>query len=99
LRGVEEPQAGIIDDAALQIRIVVVGLEHKEFGASGSVHGVSSFGREREALRDGKRRVSDKFMAAIVTFKWLNQLSGTSELAVQATTTLLQLKNSGGMDG
>ena len=60
----------------------------------GLVHGVSSFGREREALRDGKRRVSDKFMAAIVTLKWLNQLSGTSGLAVQATTTLLQLKNS-----
>ena len=40
----------MIDDAALQVRVVVVGLEHEKLGAAGPIHRIASFGWERETL-------------------------------------------------
>lgn len=40
----------MIDDAALEVRIVVVSLQHEELGPAGPVHGVARLGWECEAL-------------------------------------------------
>lgn len=47
---VEESKARVIDDAALQVRVVVVGLEHEELSAAGPVHWIAGLRWERETL-------------------------------------------------
>lgn len=104
LRRVEEPQSGMIDDAALQVGIVVVSLEHEEFSTASSVHWVTRLGWECETLLHNNKKQEFEFL---VNQRNANKRTNekeitttcTSELAVQATTTLLQLKNSGGIEG
>jgi hypothetical protein len=60
LRRVEEPQSRMIDDAALQVGVVVVRLEHEEFSTASPVHRVARFGRECETLYKDKTRQQSK---------------------------------------
>lgn len=47
---VEESEARVIDDAALQVRVVVVGLQHEELSAAGPVHWIAGLRWECETL-------------------------------------------------
>jgi hypothetical protein len=40
----------VIDDAALQVRVVVVGLQHEELSAAGPVHWIAGLRWECETL-------------------------------------------------
>lgn len=40
----------MIDDAALQVWVVVVRLEHEKLGAASSIHWIAGLGWERETL-------------------------------------------------
>ena len=47
---VEESKTRVIDDAALQVRVVVVCLEHEELSAAGPVHWIAGLRWKRETL-------------------------------------------------
>ncbi len=76
LGSVEESEARVIDDAALQVRVVVVRFEHEKLGAAGPIHRIASLGWERETLYgqegvtgwEGKRKRTNRHM----NFNWFS---------------------------